>query len=244
MTAMQTPAVTTEPAGPQGPDPHPLVHGQRLDQPTFHELYEQTGPSVKAELIGGVVYVASPVGSVHGAEHGRLVTLAGLYDFATPGVEMYDDATVVLGPDAEPQPDVTLRRVRGGGTRLLRRQQTTYIAGPPEWVAEVAASTEAIDLNQKRHDYDRYGVGEYLVHLARTRAVVRFARDTAGHLVEVPPDADGLLRSTTLPGLWIDPIALVDGDKARLRAMLDAGLSSVEHAAFVSALAVPPLPTA
>ena len=237
MSVLQTTVAVPEPEPPKGPDPFPLIHGQRLDQEAFHESYEQTGAGVRAELIGGVVYVASPVGSVHGAEHGRLVTLAGLYDFATPGVEMYDDATVVLGPDAEPQPDVTLRRVRGGQTRLLRRHQTTYIAGPPEWVAEVASSTETIDLNQKRHDYDRYGVGEYLVHLVRTRAVVRFARGAAGRLVEVPPDADGLLRSVALPGLWIDPIALVDGDKARLKATLNAGLASAEHAAVAAAVA-------
>ncbi len=194
-----------EPAAPRGPDPHPLVYGQRLDQPTFHELYEQTRADVEAELIGGVGYVASPVGSVHSEEHGRLVGLAGLYAFATVVVSMHDDGTVILGPDAEPQPDVMLRRVRGGTTRLVRRRETDYVAGPPGWVAEIASSTETTDLNQKRHDYDRYGVGEYLVHLVRTRAVVRFGRDAAGRLVELPPDADGPLRCQSLPGLWMDP---------------------------------------
>ena len=237
MSTLQTSAPAVESAPPRGPDPHPLVHGQRLDQDTFHELYEQTAPDVKAELIGGVVYVASPVGSVHSEEHGRFVTAAGLYAFATVGVSMHADSTVILAPDAEPQPDVTLRRLRGGRTRLVRRHETTYIAGPPEWVAEVASSTETIDLNQKRHDYDRYGVGEYLVHLVRTRAVVRFGRDDAGHLVELPPDADGVLRSRSLPGLWIDPIALTAGDTARLKAVLDAGLASAEHAAFAAAMA-------
>ena len=237
MSVLQTTVTVPEPAAPKGPDPYPLAHGQRLDQQAFHELYEQTAAKVKAELIGGVVYVASPVGSVHSAEHGRIVTLAGMYEFATPGVDMHADGTVILGPDAEPQPDVTLRRLRGGRTRLIRRHETTYIAGPPEWVAEVASSTETIDLNQKRHDYDRYGVGEYLVHLVRTRAVVRFARDAGGHLVEVPPDADGLLRSVALPGLWLDPIALVAGDRPRLKATLDAGLASADHAAFAAAVA-------
>ena len=237
MSVLQTTVAIGEPGPPKGPDPFPLIHGQQLDQETFHELYEQTSADVKAELIGGVVYVASPVGSVHSEEHARLVTLAGLYAFATPNVSVHDNGTVILGPDAEPQPDVMLRRTRGGATRLVRRHQTTYVAGPPEWVAEVASSTETIDLNQKLRDYDRYGVGEYLIHLVRTRAVVRFARDAAGRLVEVPPDADGLLRSTALPGLWVDPIAMVDGDRARLKATLDAGLASADHAAFAAAVA-------
>ncbi len=231
-----TVTVTPEPAPPTGSDPHPLVPGQRLDQPTFHELYEQAGSDVKAELIGGAVYVASPVGSVHSEEHGRLVTLAGLYAFATVGIAVHNDGTVILGPDAEPRPDVILRRVRGGQTRLVRRRETDYVAGPPEWVAEVASSTEAIDLNQKWHDYDRYGVGEYLVHLVRTRAVVRFGRDADGRLVELPPDADGVIRCRSVPGLWIDPIAVVAGDAARLLAVAQAGLASAEHEAFAASL--------
>jgi Uma2 family endonuclease len=238
MSILQATVVVPEPAEPKGPDPYPLVHGQRLDQPTFHDLYEQTSPKVKAELIGGVVYVASPVGSVHSAEHGRLVGVGFMYAAATPGVEMHDNGTVILGPDSEPQPDVMLRRVRGGTTHLGRRgTETTYVAGPPEFVAEVSYSTEAIDLNQKRDDYDRHGVGEYLVHRVRARAAVLFGRDAAGRLVELPPDADGLLRSRVLPGLWIDPMALVAGDSARLLAVLNAGLASPEHAAFVASLA-------
>ncbi len=35
--------------------PHGLVEGQRLDQPTFHALYEAMPPSTRAELINGVV---------------------------------------------------------------------------------------------------------------------------------------------------------------------------------------------
>ena len=39
-----------------------LVEGQRLDQPTFHALYEAMPPGTRAELIDGVVYMPSPVG--------------------------------------------------------------------------------------------------------------------------------------------------------------------------------------
>jgi hypothetical protein len=35
----------------------PLVHGQHLDQPTFHERYEAMSPDTRAELVGGVVYM-------------------------------------------------------------------------------------------------------------------------------------------------------------------------------------------
>ena len=46
--------------------PRTLVEGQRLDQPTFHALYEAMSPGTRAELIDGVVYMPSPVGLAHG----------------------------------------------------------------------------------------------------------------------------------------------------------------------------------
>ena len=42
--------------------PSTLVEGQRLDQPTFHALYEAMPPGTRAELIDGVVYMPSPLG--------------------------------------------------------------------------------------------------------------------------------------------------------------------------------------
>jgi hypothetical protein len=38
----------------------PLVNGDHLDQKTFHERYEAMPPDVRAELIGGIVYMSSP----------------------------------------------------------------------------------------------------------------------------------------------------------------------------------------
>ena len=43
----------------------PLVEGQRLDQTTFHERYEQMPEGTRAELINGVVHMPSPVGPEH-----------------------------------------------------------------------------------------------------------------------------------------------------------------------------------
>src|SRR5271157_5735087 len=42
-----------------------LIEGQRLDQPAFHALYEATPPGTRVELVGGVVYMPSPVGREH-----------------------------------------------------------------------------------------------------------------------------------------------------------------------------------
>ena len=50
------------------------------------------------------------------------------------------------------------------------------------------------------------------------------------------PSADGILRSTVFPGLWLDPAALVRGAKATVQGILQQGLHSGEHADFVARL--------
>ncbi len=47
--------------------PSTLVEGQRLDQPTFHALYEAMPPGTRAELIDGVVYMPGPLDRAHGS---------------------------------------------------------------------------------------------------------------------------------------------------------------------------------
>jgi hypothetical protein len=59
-----------------------------------------------------------------------------------------------------------------------------------------------------------------------------------GRLAGVVPDGDGLYRSRTFLGLWLDPKAMIDRDTRRLREMVDQRRATPEHAAFVARLAV------
>jgi hypothetical protein len=51
-----------------------LVNGHRLDQPTFHALYEATPPATRAELVNGVVFMPDPFGLEHA---GTIVPVTG-----------------------------------------------------------------------------------------------------------------------------------------------------------------------
>jgi hypothetical protein len=57
-----------------------------------------------------------------------------------------------------------------------------------------------------------------------------------GKYKQMKPDADGVYRSKVFPGLWLDPEALLAGDRKRLLAVLREGLASPEHGAFVEKL--------
>ena len=86
-----------------------LRHGQRLTQPEFHRRYEQCPDHFKAELIGGIVYVASSLRRRHGTHNPELTGALWLYKGGTPSVEILENTTTILGPLSEPQPDLGLR---------------------------------------------------------------------------------------------------------------------------------------
>ena len=209
------------------PSVPPLVAGDTLDQKTFHERYEAMPPGFRAELIGGIVYAASPVRLRHGRPFTNVIKWLAVYEEATPGVEALSDVTTILGDDSEPQPDALLRLITG----QTRETDDDYLAGPPEFVVEVAAATESYDLHAKLRDYERYGVQEYLAMIVRTETAAWFDR-VGARLVRREPEADGLLRSRVFPGLWLDPAALFAGDLRRVRAVLKRGLATPEHKAF------------
>ena len=212
----------------------PLVAGDRLDQPEFHARYEAMPPGTRAELIGGVVSMPSPVGYDHSRDQAPIVAWLSYYEENTPGVEVLDNASTILGPSSEPQPDASLRILSesGGRTQVVRG----FVQGVPELVVEVAHSSRRIDLGPKLADYERAGVFEYVVRTIEPDELIwHVSRE--GRLVAVPPDGDGLHRSRAFPGLWLDPDALLRRDTRRLRAVLDLGRATPEHPAFVARLA-------
>ncbi len=213
---------------------HPLVEGQWLDQPTFHSRYQAMPPGTRAELIDGVVYMPSPVGHEHGTAQVPVIVWLDYYAELTTGLEVGDNTTTVLGRKSEPQPDALLRILPEYGGRS--RVEKALITGPPELIAEVSHATRYVDLGPKLKEYQAAGVLEYVVRAFEPDQVFWFVRE-GGILVEQSPDADGLFRSATFPGLWLDPQALLRRDRRRLRAVVDLGCATPEHADFVARLA-------
>jgi Uma2 family endonuclease len=214
----------------------PLRAGDRLDQPTFHARYEAMPEDFRAELIGGVVHVPSPLKRPHSRAHLRLLQWLAGYEKATPGTEAHDNASTLLGRPSEAQPDACLLILPAGLGQT--RNVDDYIVGPPEFIGEVASSTEAIDLHGKRSDYERAGVKEYLVVALRQARVFWFV-SREGAFVDLAGGADGILRSEVFPGLWLDPAALLRLDEDGILEVLRQGLATPEHAAFVTRLAGP-----
>jgi len=214
--------------------PPPLNSGDRLSRAEFERRYQAHPEISKAELIEGVVYVSSPTRAQHGDLHFDMIGWLGVYCAATPGLIGSDNATVRLDLENEPQPDVSLRLQPELGGRV-RITEDDYLEGPPEFIVEVAASSASYDLHDKRRVYARNGVPEYLVAQTHEKRVDWFVLREGGY-ASLKPDEKGILRSEIFPGLWLQPAALWSGDLAALLAVLQEGLASPEHTAFVEQL--------
>ena len=210
-----------------------LHNGDHMTQVEFHRIYSTMPEDVKAELIGGIVYMASPLKIRHGSYHVVLASVLFAYESATTGTETGDNTTVIMDDESEPQPDLYLRiRPEYGGQSGTTEDD--YIDGSPELIVEIANTSRAIDLHRKLAVYRDAGVREYLVLSLREHQLRWFdlSRDE-----EKTIPSDGILRSFVFPGLWIDSVAVLDRDHRRLMTTIERGLAEPAHADFVKQLA-------
>ncbi|MBW4651408.1 MAG: Uma2 family endonuclease [Kastovskya adunca ATA6-11-RM4] len=213
----------------------PLENGDRITRQEFERRYEAMSHVKKAELIEGVVYMASPVRiTSHGRPHAQIMTCLGVYQAAIPGIDLADNATVRIDMDNEPQPHALLRLNEsvGGQSRI---SDDGYVEGAPELIVEVAASSAAYDLHDKLRVYRRNQVQEYLVWQVYDRRLDWF-RFKEGEYVSLQPDEEGVVRSEVFLGLWLAVSALLKGDLAKVLSVLQEGLATSEHGAFVEQL--------
>ncbi|MFN5955178.1 MAG: Uma2 family endonuclease [Dolichospermum sp.] len=211
----------------------PLENGDKLTRHEFERRYHAMPNLKKAELIEGVVYVASPLRiKTHGEPHAYIMTWLGVYKAATPGIGFADNATVLIDTDNEPQPDALLRIETGGQSRI---NKDDYVEGAPELIVEIAASSVSYDLHEKLKVYRRNQVQEYLIWRVYDHQFDWF-RLQQGEYIQLQANADNIICSQVFPGLWLDKMALLGGDLGKVLSVLQQGLASPEHEDFISRL--------
>jgi len=212
----------------------PLENGDRLSRAEFERRYTAMPQVKKAELIEGVVYMASPLRiKSHGEPHGDITGWLWTYKTMTPGVTLGIEPTVRLDLENEPQPDAVL---------LVPGRQATigaddYIEGAPELIVEIAASSAAIDLHDKKRAYRRNQVQEYIVWRTLEGQLDWFVLEADEYQAQQLDD-QGIVRSRIFPGLWLAVSALLAGDMTTVLAVLQQGISSPEHQTFVQEISL------
>ena len=187
----------------------PLENGDHLSDEEFERRYTAM-PSVKAELIDGVVYMASPVRTdVHATPHARLITWLGTYALDHPGVEVGDNGTLRLGTGKMPQPDGFLY-YEAGQSRITEKG---YIEGGPELVLEISASTASFDLHEKKNIYLAGRVREYIVWRVFDDELDWFVLRSDVY-ERIGADEAGMVESEVFPGLRMNVKELIAGNYA------------------------------
>src|SRR5262245_43605795 len=140
--------------------PPPLRAGERLTCDEFLRRWEAMPDLKHAELIGGIVYMPSPVSTEPSDLHAPLGHMLVHYATFTPGCRAGVEGTWLMGLEDAPQPDLALRILPeyGGASR----QEGAYSAGAPELVIEIGQSSTTHDLGPKLKLYERAGVLEYV----------------------------------------------------------------------------------
>lgn len=197
----------------------PLESGDRLTRAEFERRYTARPDIKKAELIEGVVYVASPVRTEeHGQPHFDVTTWLGVYVSTHEGIIRATDSTVKLDADNEFQPDLFLAwdQAHGGTARL----EDGYLVGAPELVVEISASTASRDLSLKMDVYRRNGVREYIVWQILEERIDWLRLNADGVYEPVEPNEAGIVESQVFAGLRLDVPAMLRGDLAGVLAAL------------------------
>jgi Uma2 family endonuclease len=209
-----------------------LQDGDRMSRDEFLRRWELLPDLKHAQLLEGIVYLASPVSNKHGSFHLFFSGWIGTYMARTSGCAGASDGTTLMETDA-PQPDIALRILPAFGGQS--REEGDYLAGAPELIVEVAASSKARDLGPKSRLYLRAGVREYVTALVREQRIVwRELHDGAWRDLVAE---DGLFRSRVFPGLWLDEAAVWRGDLAKVLDVVQQGMSTPAYVEFARSVA-------
>jgi Uma2 family endonuclease len=155
----------------------------------------------KADLIDGVIYMASPENIDASRLFGWLTAVMSTYVEEKQLGEVFGSRVACRFDDrSAPEPDILFvrqehaDRLRYGG-----------VEGAPDLVIEIVSpdSVER-DYEDKRKQYQKYKVPEYWIIDEEEKSVLLLRRNRRGRYQEIPPRR-GIFRSEVMTGFWLDP---------------------------------------
>jgi Uma2 family endonuclease len=184
---------------------------------TYEEFLAWAKEHPHAEWVDGEVIEFMTVKGRHSLVVFFLVKLLGSYvDHFRLGMILGDPyAMLIREGRASRQPDLMILLAQH-----IDRFTDDRLEGPADVVIEVVSDDSDIrDRRDKLVEYEAAGVPEYWIVEGRAgrQGVELHVRNSAGVYEPVPPDTDGRLQSTALPGFWLnlawlaaDPLPDVD----------------------------------
>jgi Uma2 family endonuclease len=174
---------------------------QRCGIFTYEDFCALVRDGQKADLIDGVIYMASPENLEAHDLFGWLYTIMRLYVRKRGlGRIMGSRVACQLDDTNAPEPDILFVAEKNRG-----RLQRTRVSGPPDLAIEIV-SPESVerDYKKKRRQYQRFKIPEYWIIDEEMQVVTLLRLDARGKYREVAP-RKGIFTSQTLDGFWLDP---------------------------------------
>ncbi|MBV9125714.1 MAG: Uma2 family endonuclease [Planctomycetes bacterium] len=178
-----------------------MATATRTGSVTFEEFCVLIRPDQKADLLNGVIYMASPENMNATRLVAWLFRLIGDYSEHKKLGEIFGSRTAFrLGPKQSPEPDLAF--IKKGRLHLV---QKTYFEGPPDLAIEIV-SPESVerDYEKKRLLYQQAGVAEYWIIDEDLKKVTLLRLDRRGQYREIRP-RQGVLSSQVIAGFWLRP---------------------------------------
>src|SRR6266545_3348224 len=173
----------------------------RVTQPvTFDEFLVLVPDGQKADLLDGVIHMASPDAPEAAEVNIFLIEVLSPFVRGRKLGKIYGPRSAFrLSDTYAPEPDLAFVR-----TSRLHLWKRSYFQGPPDLAIEiVTADSVERDTVLKRRAFEEAGIGEYwLVDLVQKRCA--FLRLADGRYREADLEAGSIFRSGVLPGFWID----------------------------------------
>ncbi len=168
---------------------------------TFEDFCALVREDQKADLINGVIYMASPENTAANEVFVWLIGLIhGFVDYSELGKVYGSRVAIHLDDNSAPEPDIVFVSKTN-----LRRVKRRWVEGPADLAVEIV-SPDSIerDYKLKRKKYEEAGVPEYWIidGIEETVTLLRLGADGKYH--EVKPKK-GEYHSTVLEGFWLRP---------------------------------------
>ncbi len=169
---------------------------------TFDEFCVLISDGQKADLIDGVIYVASPDSKRANEITGILQALLQLFvSRMKRGGQVYVARFAFqLSRIDAPEPDVAY--VSAARMHLVREGRMD--GGPDVAVEVVTRDSKTRDYLLKRRKYEEARIAEYWLIDAVTRKAQFFRLGRDGHYRKVRLEKNRIFRSRAIPGFWLD----------------------------------------
>jgi Uma2 family endonuclease len=167
---------------------------------TFEDFCAVVRDGQKADLIDGVIYMASPDNTDSNRLNGWLWSVMNIFAEERRLGEVFGSRVAFRIDDTNgPEPDIGFV-----SNRFLAKVRRGYVEHRPDVAVEIV-SPDSIerDYEQKFGQYERAGVPEYWIldEIEKTAQFFRLGR--GGHYREVAI-RKSIFRSKALPGFWLD----------------------------------------